>query len=190
MALGKESFFYGVADLKIFPITADTASTYTLGDGIDIPGVKNFSVEPNIDSKTLSGDEKDMAVVTKIKSFKFSAEHAKLSLDALKALQGGRITATGETQQKYSFQDGDKPEYFQLQASVTDADVGSVTLVLYKCKIESYPVAGKEGDFSTFSFSGTAVFPNKTFDRGSCSKSLPYEIIFDSTVTTLTGITT
>lgn len=190
MALTTITKLFGIDDLKIFPITADTAAAYTLGSAIDIPGAKELSLDLVADEKELTGDEDILDVHTKIKKITFNASYAKMEMAALPYLIGGRITATGETQQRYSLQDGDLPGYFQMQALIKDVDTGSVTICLYKCKITTHPIGGAEDDYQTFSFSGSAIKTSKTFDRGSGSKKLLLDIYSDSVEQSISAITT
>ena len=130
MTISKKTALLGVNDLKIFPVTKDDASAFTTGSAIDVPGVRQISVTFDIDEKELTGDEKTLAVSSKIKGISFTSEYAELSLDVLAALSGGSVTVDTASDSSetaaYSFGEGDKPAYFQLQAKIdgTDSIIG------------------------------------------------------------------
>ena len=51
MAISHKTALLGVDDLKIFPITNDSEESYTVGDGIDVPGVRQISLTYEIEEK-------------------------------------------------------------------------------------------------------------------------------------------
>lgn len=169
MTISHKTALLGVDDLKIFPITNDTEESFTLGEGLDVPGVRQISLTFEIEQKELTGDEKTLAVSSKIKSVTFNSEYAELSLDVLAALSGGSVSTSGEGDSEsatFTFADGDLPTYFQLQAKINGTDSivgGDCHIVLYKCKASAIPINGVQSDFATYTFDGKGVFTEYKF---------------------------
>lgn len=169
MAISHKTALLGVDDLKIFPITNDSEESFTVAEGIDVPGVRQISLTFEIDQKELTGDEKTLAVSSKIKSVTFNSEYAELSLDVLSALSGGSVSTNGADDSEsasFSFSDGDLPQYFQLQAKINGTDSivgGDCHIIIYKCKASAIPINGVQSDFATYTFDGKGVFTEYKF---------------------------
>lgn len=188
MTISKKTALLGVNDLKIFPITQDDESAFKTSDAIDVPGVRQISVTFDIDEKELTGDEKTLAVSSKIKAVSFTSEYAELSLDVLSALSGGATSDDGSNA-SFSFGDGDIPSYFQLQAKIdgTDSIVGGdCHICIYKAKVTAMPINGVQGDFATYTFEGKGVYTEYQFNG---SKSKLIDIDFHSVAQDLTAKT-
>lgn len=194
MTISHKTALLGVDDLKIFPVTNDTADSYTVSAGIDVPGVRQISLTFEIDQKELTGDEKTLAVSSKIKSVTFNSEYAELSLDVLAALSGGSVSTSGSADTEsatFSFSDGDLPKYFQLQAKINGTDSivgGDCHIILYKCKASAIPINGVQNDFATYTFDGKGVFTEYKF--GSISpKAKLLDINFNAKAKELSAVT-
>lgn len=169
MTISKKTALLGVNDLKIFPITKDDSSGFQTSTGIDVPGVRQISLTFDIDEKELTGDEKTLAVSSKVKSISFTSEYAELSLDVLAAVSGGKVTTAGSSNTEsatFSFVDGNKPTYFQLQAKIDgteDIVGGDCHICIYKAKVTAIPINGVQGDFATYTFEGKGVYTEYAF---------------------------
>ena len=169
MTISHKTALLGVDDLKIFPITNDSEESFTVSEGIDVPGVRQISLTFEIEQKELTGDEKTLAISSKIKSVTFNSEYAELSLDVLSALSGGSVSSAGNGDSEsasFSFSDGDLPKYFQLQAKINGTDSivgGDCHIVIYKCKASAIPINGVQSDFATYTFDGKGVFTEHKF---------------------------
>lgn len=160
MAVVKQTPLLGVDDCKIFPITEDTAGNFTCGEGIDVPGIKQISLTLEIDEQELTGDEKTLAVSSKIKSVTFNSEYAKLSQEVLKVLTGGKVT-DGEDVSTFELTEGSVPGYFQFQAQIKGTDDiigGDCHICIYKAKATAIPINGTEGSYATYTFDGKGVY--------------------------------
>lgn len=51
MTVKTTSKVFGIDDIKIYPITEDTETAYTLGEAIDVPGAKNLSIDLEIEDR-------------------------------------------------------------------------------------------------------------------------------------------
>ncbi len=188
MTISKKTALLGVNDLKIFPITQDSASAFTAGTAIDVPGVRQISVTFEIDEKELTGDEKTLAVASKVKAVSFTSEYAELSLDVLSALSGGTVTTTTGNNETatFSFGEGDKPAYFQLQAKIDGTDSiigGDCHICIYKAKVTAMPINGVQSDFAVYTFEGIGVYTQYAFG----GKPKLIDIDFHTTATDLTA---
>ena len=131
MALPKKTYVFGVDDCKLFPISADTDTTFTCEDGIDVPGIKQISITPNVELKSLTGDE--MTVATKVKQpdVACTIEFAELSQEILAAITGGTVVE-GSGNSTFRVEEGNDPPYFQLQAKINGVDyAGDMHIIIY-----------------------------------------------------------
>lgn len=171
MALKTVTKLFGVDDAKLYPITEDSAASFSCGNGIDLPGVRQISLTYEIEEKSLTGDEKVLDVSNKIKSVTFNIEYAKLSLEVLAQLTGGSYsTTTSDSDESavFSFGGGDLPNYFQLKAQILDTsnDGGDVHFCVYKAKATALPLNGVQDDFATLTFDGKGVYTEHEFGEG------------------------
>lgn len=168
MALKTVTKLFGVDDAKLFPITEDSEEQFVCAEGIDLPGVRQISLTYEMEEKSLTGDEKVLEISNKIKSVTFNMEYAKLSLEVLAQLTGGRYSKTGEGDTEvgtFSFGGGDLPNYFQLKAQILDTsnDGGDVHFCIYKAKATAIPLNGVQDDFATLTFDGKGVYTEHEF---------------------------
>lgn len=185
MALPNKTFMFGVDDCKIFPITKDESGQFTCGTGIDVPGIKQISLTPTVELKTLTGDEMTIATKVKQPDIAVTIEFAELSQEVLKAITGGTVTtATGKS--TFSVGEGDDPPYFQLQAKINGVDyAGDMHIVVYKCKYSNAPINGTEDDFTTFTIDCTGAYTNCKWGS---SKARLYDIVENETKTELAAV--
>jgi len=166
MALPTVSKLLELEDVKIAPLTDDPeGGSATYGTLVDIPGIVKLGIKPVVEKKELQGDNQVMDIWTKVKAIEINFEHVKLSLDVLKIMLGGTVTATGESPnqiQTYSLTADDKPGYFKLEGRVVyvEEGLGDVHFVTYKCLADdppSWEVSDQSGDFATVSGKATAI---------------------------------
>lgn len=182
---------FGIDEIKLFPISEDSGTAYTLGSEIELPGAKSLEITLDIEEKNLSGNEIILDVVSKVRKIKFNAAFAKLSLDVLQAALGGNLTQNGTTPNQsavFSLQNGNSTGYFQLAAKVSNVDEGSMFIHIMKCKINANPIAAREGDFATYSLSGSGVYTINKFSRNSNTAELLMDISINEEDKTLAGI--
>jgi hypothetical protein len=162
VALSGVTKLYGVADVKIFPLTADSDTATTYGTAIDVPGIQDLKMTPNYVEKSLQGDDATIESDTKLSDIDFTVQHAKISLEVLEVIEGGTITESGSTPnqvKEYLQTTASKPEYFKLEAQVRFVDTGAadVHMILHKCKAGKVDVEVKGDDYAVVSFSGKAI---------------------------------
>lgn len=192
MALKTVTKLFGVDDAKLFPVTEDSETAFTCGKGIDLPGVRQISLTYEIEEKSLTGDEKVLEISNKIKSVTFNMEYAKLSLEVLAQLTGGKYTATGEGDNAsgtFSFGGGDLPNYFQLKAQILDTsnEGGDVHFCVYKAKATAIPINGVQDDFATLTFDGKGVYTEHEFGEEGSKQTKLMDIEIHSKAKDLTA---
>jgi hypothetical protein len=189
MTLKTVTKLFGVDDAKLFPITDDSAESFTCDDGIDLPGVRQISLTYEIEEKTLTGDEKVLEIASKIKSVTFNIEYAKLSLDVLAQLTGGSLTENGSNSAIFSFGGGNLPNYFQLKAQILDTnnEGGDVHFCIYKAKATAIPLNGVQDDFATLTFDGKGVYTEHEFGPEGSEQTKLIDIEIHSAATPLTA---
>lgn len=185
MALPNKTYVFGVDDCKLFPISEDTPAKFACEGGIDVPGIKQISITPNVELKTLTGDE--MTVATKVKQpdVAVTIEFAELSQEVLAAITGGSVT-TGTGSSTFRVEEGNDPPYFQLQAKINGVDyAGDMHIIIYKAKYSNAPINGTESDFTTFTIDCTGAYTNCKWDN---SKGRLWEIVENETKKELSAV--
>lgn len=166
MALSHVSKLYAVTDAKIKKITADPAGgTTTFAAAQDIPGIKSVSIDGDINSVELRGDNTLLDTNALLSSLTLTFNFAKLNLDALIAMLGGTVTDAGTTPNQIAtmrLANTDSFSYFQFEAKTPTAGADTVTgdahIVVYKCMLSGFPQLGMaEEDYQTFSVQAKAV---------------------------------
>ncbi len=194
MALKHLTRTLGVDKITLFPITADDSSSYTCGTGIDVPGAKEINLTYEFIEAEFENGLNIEEIYQRAKKVAFSFNFSKLDLDLNALVAGGDVEDSGLTPDQkttYSFGVNDKGGYFQLQAQIEEQenDGGDVVIALMKCKGKVGDVASKEGEFSSFSISGSAIPTINTFTRNTKDKNLIQDIIFRETTAALAAIT-
>lgn len=149
------TFTFDCADARIWPMLTDNiGSSPTYGEGIDVPGINNVTVEPEFISAVLKGDAKTLARRARIDSMNFSAGYSLLNLDVLGALWNAQVTdpATTSDPQVLELQGAGSLPYFAFGFSILDAEVGIGAINVYGLKVQVS--GGNIFDQSTDSFGG------------------------------------
>jgi hypothetical protein len=180
MTVSTTTKVFGIDQIMLYPITQDTPDTYSVGEGVDLPGAKSLEVTLQIDEKNLSGNEVILDVYSKVKKLTFSATFAKMGLELLKATLGGFLSQN-TNKSGFSLQNGQNPPYFQLVAKVSGTDEGSLFLHLMKCKVNAIPIKAAESDFATFSLSGSGIYTTKKFTKNDVTAELLMDIVINDT---------
>lgn len=187
MALSKTTEFYGVDDCKIFEITEDSSSAFTLGTEIDVPGIRQVSMTIERDTKKLPGDEKTLAIKSKVTSITIKAEHAQLSLDVLALTTGGTVSTSGSGgTEKHTLSVGAdySNKYFQFQAQIKGENGQDAHIIVYKAKATATPINGTQGDYAIFTFDCEGVFTEYEFS----GESKLVDIELNATAAALAGV--
>jgi hypothetical protein len=166
MAFNDAFNLFNLDDAKLYPITADSAAAYTVGNGIDIPGIRSISFSPEFLTKEQTGDAVVLDVYSKFRKASGTVDHALISLPMLAALAGGTASDSGTTpnqQSKFVWSGTDVPAYCRLEAQVkyvgADDSItsGDFHLIVYKMKLSNLKVELQNEDFAAVSFDYEAI---------------------------------
>lgn len=141
MPIATSTVLYDVEDAKVSPLTVDNATTLTYGTSVDVPGIAEVGLDPNLLTAELKGDGgRVLAKRGKTDRFNFSATYGKLAMDVLKTMLGGAVAQSGVTPNQkavWSFLSGTSLPSFKLEFQILDVDlgIGDVHVVLYKCQL-------------------------------------------------------
>lgn len=169
MPISHISKVFAAKDAKVWPLTADPASgTPTYGTGLDVPGLKTLTIEGDINSVELRGDNTLLDVASNLSNITVSMEFAKTSLDLLGAWFANTVADSGTTPNQkalWSLLGTTALGYFGVTAQAVGADVltGDVQFSVNKCILSSFPELGlEEEDYKTASveFKATPLLSN------------------------------
>jgi hypothetical protein len=156
MPLSHVTKVFAASDAKVYPLTADPAGgSPTYGTGIDVPGLKTVTIEGDINSVELRGDNALMDVASNLSNITVGMEFAKTSLDLLAAWFNNTVVDTGTTPAQksvWSLLGTTALGYFGLSAKAVGADTltGDVAFGVNKCVLSSFPEMGlEEEDYKT-----------------------------------------
>lgn len=173
MALAKKTFTLGADDCKVFPITADSSTAYTVGAGIDVPTVQGFTVDFEIDEKELFGDETIRDIYTKCKKVTWTVDYGELDLDLQAAIMGGTVvtSGTGATEKaRFGYSLGTNDKYFQLGFQVKYTDqlglVKNLHIYIMKCKINANSFTASSEEYGTLKFGGSGINTTNALSAG------------------------
>ena len=187
MTIPTESKLLELKDVKIYPLLTDpSGGSATYDVAVDIPGITKLSIKPNLVTKELQGDNVILDEWSKLMSVEMAFENKKVSLNALKVLQGGTVTTTGVTPATVTSYDvgiNDRPGYFKIEGQIlyVEDGLGDAHIVAYKCKSTdgaAWEVSDMSGDFA--SVKGTV----KGIPSAATGKI--YSVVFNETKVDLT----
>lgn len=166
MALSHVSKLFAVKDAKIGKLTADPdGGTTTYATLVDVPGIRTVSISGDVNTTELRGDQVLLDSDSTLQNITVTFEYAKLSLDVFVATLGGAVAdaspGAGLQTATYSLLGTDTLfNSFKFEAQVTSVDTpgGDAHLILYKCRLASFPQLGTElDDYQTFTIDATAT---------------------------------
>jgi hypothetical protein len=141
MPVPRATVVYDIHDAKIYKLLTDpVGGSPTFGPAVDVPGMAEFSVDPNFVTQELKGDAKVIAKKGRADRFTVSVTYGKIALDVQGVLMGGTITDTGTTPAmvgEWSMPGTNSLQYFKMEASIEDVELGlqQVQVILYKCQL-------------------------------------------------------
>lgn len=149
MAVAHETVTYDVHDFKVYPLLTNAAgASPTYDPAVDVPGIAEVSMDPNIVSAVLKGDARVMARKARIDEFTLSGTYGKLDLDVLEVLIGGTTSDPSGSQANWTIAPGSSLPYFKAKFKIDDTDVGigSVVVTLYVCQLTGGTLLGQSTD--------------------------------------------
>jgi hypothetical protein len=158
MPLSHVTKVFAAKDAKIFPLTADPAGgSPTYGTGIDVPGLKTVTIEGDINTAELRGDNTLLDNASSLGGITVSLEFAKQSLDLLGAMFGNTVVDSGVTPNQksvWSLLGTSTLAYVGMTCQAVGADTitGDVQFAIFKMILSSFPEMGlEEEDYKTSS---------------------------------------
>jgi hypothetical protein len=139
------SVVYDIDDFKVYPLVTDTSGSPTYGAGIDVPGIAEVSMDPNLVTGELKGDARIIAKKGRIDRFNFSATYGKLAMDALAVMVGGTVTDNANNA-TYAIGGTNSLPYFKAGFRILDADVPSIHVIAYKCQVTGGSLLDQSSD--------------------------------------------
>lgn len=89
----ERTILYDVHDASIYPLTpTDGTTAPSYGAAIDLPGVSQIGLDPQIVEAMLEGDGRIIDQRSKLQGVTFSPVYGYLALAALAAIMGGTVT--------------------------------------------------------------------------------------------------
>ena len=167
---------FGLRDVKVRPLTGETAGT-----SVDLPNSRTFSFSEASDTAELRGDDAVIAIHDLGNSVDWELEEGGIDLAAVKVMYGGTIIDSGTTpNQVRTFRRlaTDVRPYFQVEGQAISDSGGDVHIVLYRCKATG-ELSGEltDGDYWLTGASGCAV--------GRASDQRLYDFVANETVTAI-----
>lgn len=164
MAISHVTKVFATKDAKVSKLTADVdGGSTTYATAVDVPGIRSVSLDGDINTVELRGDQTLLDSDSTLNSITVNFEYAKLSLDVLAVMLGGAAADTGSGSvdvSTWSLLGTDTlfPTFkFEAQVVSTDNPGGDLHIVLYKCKLSDFPEVGTAlDDYQTFTAAATA----------------------------------
>jgi len=166
MPTARETVVYDVHDVKVYPLLSDDGASPTYGAAVDVPGIAEISMDPNLVTAELKGDGgKVIAKKGRVDRWNVSATYGKLALNVLSVLLGGD-SPTDVTGEVYWDQSGGvRLPYFKMEAKIEDVDegLGDLHVILFKCQITGGTLLGSSTDeFGQPSFEAEGIATTST----------------------------
>ena len=159
MPVSPVSKLYSTEDCKIAKLLGDAIGFASYDTMIDVPGIRQVTMTPQIESKSLRGDNRELDADSTLVAVELSFEHAKVSFDALPVFLGGTWNAgTGTYVQSDS---GSLPYWamgWRTPTNGGDATGGDVQFKVFKAKLTAYTLGNAFEDYQLFSGTARGVY--------------------------------
>ena len=148
MSAAHEAILFDVHDFKVYPLTADNAASPTYGAAVDVYGIAEVGLDPNLVTAELKGDGRVIAKRGKIDRLTLSATYGRLSADVLEVIIDATVTDPAADQARARLLAGTPLPYFGCAFVIEDADNGieDVVVTLYKCQVTGGTLLGQSSD--------------------------------------------
>lgn len=148
MAANHETILFDVHDFKVYPLTADEGASPTYGAAVDVYGIAEVGLDPNMVTAELKGDGKVIAKKGKLDRLNLSATYGRLSGDVLDVILDTTTTDVTADHAQTKVLGGVSLPYFGAAFTIEDADNGieDVVVVLFKCQITGGSLLGQSSD--------------------------------------------
>lgn len=159
MSASATSKLFSTEDCKIAQLLSDpSGGTAVYATPIDVPGIRAATMTPQIESKQLRGDNRELDSDSTLVAVEIQAEHAKISYPVLEVLLGGTWSAGSG----YSRTGSDTLNYFRMEWRTpiggVDDPAGDVHFNAWKCKVTAYALGTAFEDYQILSFTARGVY--------------------------------
>jgi len=139
MAVDRQSVVYDIYDVKLYPLLTDeVGASPTYGPAVDVPGIAELSLDPNLVTGELKGDGgKVIAKKGRLDRMNGSITYGKVALAVLEASIGGAVTDPSAGEARWVLEGDQRLPYFKLEGKSEDVEegLGDLHVVLPKCQI-------------------------------------------------------
>lgn len=142
MTVAHDSVYFDVHDFKVYPMLTDTtgaSASPTYGAAVDVPGIADVSMDPNLVTAELKGDAKIIAKKGRIDKVTMKATYGKLSLDVLDVVMEGTLTDNGSTSANFRVLGTNSLPYFKAAFTIDDVELGLGSL---QCTVHKAQITG------------------------------------------------
>ena len=178
----------GISDAQIAPVTANSASSYTIGARIELPELKTLDITVKSITKDAIAGFTMLDSTTLKQSYQVKFESVNIPLDILALINGSPLTSSTDAN-TLTEKSSDVPAQFNLEfkTNYINGAASDLHMEMY-CVKGLLDVATKADDYWTCSFDGTAYARKKdgAFRKITANKvaeTIPAEDTAEYTVT-------
>lgn len=190
MTIATETILFDVHDCKVWPMVSDVVgASPTYGAAIDVFGINQVGIDPNLVTAELKGDARIIAKRGRLDRFNINATYGKLGFDVLAVLYACTVTSGGsggDETETARFKGAVSLPYFKFAAQIQDVDtgLGDLTVVNYKCQVTGGSFLSQQSDqFGQPSFTAEGIPMDGTIGS---DLGVMADFILHETVTALT----
>lgn len=167
-SVAHETVVFDVHDAKVYSLVTDTVGgSPTYGAAVDVPGIADVSLDPNLVTAELKGDARVMAKKGRTDRYNFSATYGKLSGDVLMVILGLTNPVNTATKARFRSKSPSPLPYFAMRFKIEDLDegLGDLHVHMYKCQLTGGTLLGSSTDnFGQPTLECEAIALNGTLD--------------------------
>jgi len=162
MSIASQPKVYSLDDVAVAKMTDPSATPETYDSWVDVPGIQKLTLRLNVTSlKELRGDNQVLCHGGgKPSTVEVSADNAVISIDAMEAIMPGTASEGGATPNEtvqFIIDNTTSPHWFKLAGVAGEVDGGSVMVVTYKLRLDSFDFELSDENFVIPKFSAKGV---------------------------------
>lgn len=163
MAVPNPALPYGMRDIKVTPITANTAGAITYGTFVDLPASQTLSWNTTEDYEQIRGDDIVQGEHGNGRLVEWELAAGGLGIDAVAVIMGGTVSSSGVTPniiKKLATVGTVAAPYFRIDGQAINDNGGDTKVVIYRAKATGgLEMSFEDGTFMTTGISGNG-YPN------------------------------
>lgn len=142
--------FFDVHDAKVYSLTDDAGASPTYGAAVDVPGIAEVGLDPNLITAELKGDARVIAKKGRVDRMNLTFTYGKLSLDVLEVVLGGTVAdgSPGAGDAQWALAGDNELPYFAFRFKIEDLEtgIGDLHVTLWKCQLTGGTILGSSTD--------------------------------------------